>query len=176
MTAFQDSPPPLPDPMFRPEPARSAWPKVIGIISICLAGLGLICLPIIAGITMYADKIYRYYPAWYRQVSTLLMVIAIPLAVLHLVGGILLLKRRPVARLLLMIIGVAGVLAAIVNIIIFSNVDTGMMPAAQAMSFKMSSIFSIPFGAAYPVFLLAWFSRGRIRQEVNSWKAARGQL
>jgi hypothetical protein len=50
------------------------------------------------------------------------------------------------------------------------------MPEIQAATFKMSTVFAVPFGLAYPVFLLVWFMRSRIRQEVNSWKTARQQL
>ncbi len=176
MTAFQDSPPPLPDPTFPRSPVRPVWPKVLGIISVCLAGLALMSLPMNAATSAYMGEVYKFFPPWYKNAMTWLSVIGIPFFIAELVGGILLLKQRPAARWLLMIYCAWGILAAIANTIILFNIDTSLMPEIQAASFKMSKVFAVPLGLAYPVFLIVWFSRSRIRREVKSWKAARGQL
>jgi hypothetical protein len=190
MTAFQDSPPPLPDPTLYPPTQRSVWPSVIGIISIVLASLGIICMPIGLAFNSYnrmnpkQAELMADFPSWYGTYQIASSILYVMLYVLLLVAGILLVRRRlAAARSAHLIFALANLLAlgvgmamlAVLNQAISQSVSSDMRHGMQ-VGLMFGGACTLIIAGAYPVFLLVWFSRSRIRQEINAWKAAQGQL
>ena len=66
----------------------------------------------------------------------------------------------------------AGVVAFLFPTIVESY---SLSPAAQKLMLPMLPCAFILI-AAYPVFLLVWFMRSRVRQEVSGWKLPREQI
>ncbi len=89
-----------------------------------------------------------------------------------LAGGILLLRRRAVARNLLLAYACAALAIGIVRIaVMLASHDFGAtheMLGARMVG-RLCGAGAI---IAYPVFLLVWLMRAKIRQEVLAWRAA----
>jgi len=168
-TQWQQVPPPM--------PRRSSWPTVIGVISISLASLGLICIPIsVAGTALSpsSPQIDEFMPAWFSVYQMTSYAISMGMSVLLLVAGILLLKRRPAGRTLhlvhAMISMVMAVFGAVITVMIVSRMAEGA-PAPMRAAFIGGAIGGTVFGMAYPIFLLVWFFRRKIVDEVYTWTA-----
>ncbi|HUU22125.1 MAG TPA: hypothetical protein VM389_06270 [Phycisphaerae bacterium] len=162
----QGYPPPL--------PPRSKWPTVIGVISIVFAGIGLLCLPFaVLGrfINPAQKQVYQYLPSWYPIYETFSYVLGVGFAVLLLVGGILLLKRRPAGRTLHLAYAVAATVMAVFGTILMtmSISRTGNMPPPMRYGFIGGAIGGMCGGLAYPIFLLVWFLRAPIAAEARGW-------
>ncbi len=183
MTEFPSAFPPIQQPPLQPQYAppekKPAWPIAIGIISIVLGSLMLICVPISMGINAYnpeAAATQEQFPEWSQTYSIISSLISMGLAVLLLVGGILLIRRRAVARPLHLLYAVVTVLMAVVGTVVFfsvilPSVDTADLPRGTAIGMKFGAVVGTFLNVAYPVFLLIWFLRGTIRDQVRSWAA-----
>lgn len=125
--------------------------------------------------------------AQYQGLSLLNAFVTLSIAVLLIFGGAQLLKRQMASRTTLLIWAVAKVVAvaggsALAYVIQQKQMDLAIqqmnasggatpMPAAGIM--KLIGIASIGFavlwGWALPVFLLIWFNRRKIKDEVAGW-------
>jgi hypothetical protein len=180
--AYPPTPPPPPPPP-PPYPQRpSSWPKVIGIISIVLAGLGLICTPIGLATRQAAGpagaEAMAGAPAWYATYQVVSALAGIVVAALLLVAGILLCKRRPAGRTMHIAYAILNIVVAVGNVIAAvtaaSNIDTGPNEAALFVPVLIGGmVVGLVIGLAYPVFLLVWFTRTKVRDEVAAWTAGR---
>lgn len=117
-------------------------------------------------------------------------------AILLLIAGIMLVRRRRRAQTLHLVYAVLGIISVGVAIALhwytmsimmdamgglpFGEMDPGMDPAMGEQmrsmmhaQFSMVSVFgAIMIGATglpYPIFLLIWFLRPKIRREVEGW-------
>ena len=176
-------------------PRRSAWPTVIGVISIVIASLYIICTPLGLVFKDFAGsinpkqaemtaKMMADMPPWYHAYQVASCVVYEMIYILLLVAGILLARRRlAAARIMhilyallnILMVVVGGVLLVRLNQVLTESVPPAMQSVLQA-SMIFGAIFGFALASAYPVFLLVWYSRGKIRQEIDTWKAARGQF
>jgi hypothetical protein len=159
---------------YPPQQKRSVWPTVIGIISIILASLGLLCTPLVTitnAINPTTQQVYEYLPDWYRTWEIVGMFGGIVFAVVLLIGGITLLKRRPVGRTLHLVYAVVSFAVAVVNVVIFATIigQTAGMPAPMRAGLIGGGVGGTCGGLIYPVFLLIWFLRAPIAEEVRTW-------
>ncbi len=219
-------------PSYSPPAKKSAWPKVIGIISIVIAGLGMLCgtcntISGIAGSAMVPfirsfakmptatsrpttgetmpmdsqaapdmmDTMFKALGPLYiiKAITSFLGLLA---AILLLIAGIMLVRRRRRGQTLHLVYAVVGIISVGVAIALhsysmsimtdtmgglpFGKMEPGMDPAmGEQMSnlmraqFSMMSVFGaimiVATGLPYPVFLLIWFLRPKVRREVKGW-------
>ena len=177
--------------IVRPPP-RSSWPTVIGTISIiigvlgALAGLWGAAAPFV--IHSFAGKLHNQtFPgmetadAW-RVWTALLALVAVGLAVLLLVAGIgLVRRRRPAART-----ATVWAILRMVLVVVQAGVSYQLAqqqfaemqrdPNLRAMAAGFSGIVGtftvvaiLLWGWALPLFLLIWFHRRTIKTEVSTW-------
>ena len=162
-------------------PKRPSWPITIGVLSIIFSSMPLLCTPF--GLLMQAtgigqNEVLTAFPDWYRTYSILAGLVGIALGVVELLAGITSLKRRAVTRTLHLTYGALAVCLGIVG----TAVAVGMMdtvtelsglPPQLQLTLRVSMIGGMVgsvFGLAYPVFLLIWFSRVKIRRQVDAWR------
>jgi hypothetical protein len=152
------------------------WPVVLGVISAAFAGVGLMMGPVTLltggrlGQAPGQYDVNQYFPDWYKSYQSMSVIAGMAIGALQLAGGLSLLRRKPIARPLLLIVAFFGVVATIVNIAVFASMDlSGMPPTAQSI-FRTVMLGALPLGFGYPVFLIVWFFRGKIVQEVGSWR------
>ncbi len=172
------------------------WPKVIGIIAVILGGLGILgggwalIMPFFMDLMMglmpkgqvpgiESLQMLKDWQGW-LAVSSLLM---IGLATLLLFVGIGLLKRRRWAVRLGVWWSILKVLFVVAqNVVGLSMQEAQMEALSEQMSnipgmssgfisamAVMGMIVGIAWGWALPVFLLIWFSRAKIKEEVAGW-------
>ena len=175
------------------------WPMVIGTIAIVfgsggiLVGLWGAAAPLgmrlfewameqsqpSAVVELQVDAMQAWLP--WTVVSSLL---ATAIAMLLLLGGIRLTKRRRSSMRLLkfwaamkipvvVIVTVAGILAQERQFEIMSQ-SSGGIPTPFGGGFAdlmmvMGLVFGLAWGWALPVFLLIWLTRGKIKNEVAGW-------
>jgi hypothetical protein len=159
-------------------PRRTVWPAVIGILSICLSGLALVGLPLgllMEQINPAQRKLMESMPDWYRTVYPLTQVLTAVLYIPLLVAGISLLRRAPLGRTLHLVCAAVFIVWRLASIplvlTLMAHIADGMnMPAHLKSMMQAAAIIGIPIGFIYPVFLLVWFTRRKIRDEVAGWR------
>lgn len=200
------------EPMFSPPPdapiqdasyidvPETSWPKVIGIISIVLASLGLACYGCNSVSTVFQPMMLEAIPEDQRPptpqgmqlyIGVANMCVSFLLSVWLLIAGIMTVKRKPSARTqnigwsIVKIIVV--LIALVVNVLLFAEdmadqmnwqfeqqaQQTGNPPV---FTFDITMVYimlgvTAAVGLVWPVILLIWFSRGKIKDEVATWSA-----
>ncbi|MCP3903345.1 MAG: hypothetical protein GY715_06890 [Planctomycetes bacterium] len=185
-----------------PEPSAPkppAWPMVLGIIAIVFGSLGAFGGCMSAVMTLFAEKLGELMPpgqeaafAALEKYHDLLMTtyaIAFVLAIVLLIGGIGLVRRRswaiPVCITWAVLkIGYA-MFGAYVN---YLNSEAQFQatqeqlqsdPNIPNISFPdwvveaastIAAVFGLLWGWALPVFLLVWFSRSAVREHIRTWR------
>ena len=96
------------------------------------------------------------------------------MAIVLLVAGICLLKRARISRGLYMTYASVNMVLSVVGLVIVLTVvlptlRQGEMPKAAATAGTIGAVVGVVIGMAWPLFLLVWFSRRKIRQEVQQW-------
>ena len=170
-----------------------AWPKVVGIISIVWASLGIVCnICGAAGQAMQGAIIGMVPPEQQEQMrqqmaaqstplTTALYIFGALVAVLLLAAGITTVQRKPLGRVLHLAYGAIGVLMTIVGTAITISVLNAQVAQLQAdpstppqqlqgMQFGMyfGVVFGACFGLAYPLFCLVWFGMLGKRPEAGA--------
>jgi len=194
-TPAQQSPTPAPaagEPMnVYPAPgvsgagAKPVWPTVVGIISLCLAGLGSL-MTIVGQIfqAFAADfqppqqrDMLANMPDWHQAYQWSIALIGIAIYVMLAIGGVMLLKRRRVGRTLHVAYALVGIVLAIVGTVVgLILVDYMQFDGPEEMQTitKVTSMGGIIIGLfislAYPVFLLIWFARPKVKAETRLWR------
>ena len=179
----------MPPPAGQPAPPgaplessrRPGWATAIGVISIVLAGIGLICVPTSTLLTFFfplAQKmlkdILRSLPDWYRQYLLLLTLIDVVVSVILLIAASALLRRRPLGRTLHLAVAVVQavvcVIATVIGAIWLTPIAGSNLLIALASAIG-SLVLGTPIGMGlpYPIFLLIWFNRAKIKQQVSAW-------
>ncbi|MHC4128409.1 MAG: hypothetical protein ACYTE6_04010 [Planctomycetota bacterium] len=184
--------PPVMSPELPETPSR--WPTTIGVINIVFAALGLICYgcgslntvasPWLAGMMPEGQR-----PATAQGIQLVIqiaqMCTATLLSIWLLFAGIGVLKRRAwarphcigwsVAKIILTLLGsVAAAILAPQTVEQINDQLSQQGPAPFTVTVAMIKIFvivSMLWFLIWPVFLLLWFSRGRIADEVAEWAA-----
>lgn len=154
-------------------PQQPVWPKVIGIISIVLASLGLICTPISLFVSMRganAEEALKFFPDWWLAYTTVSCVVGVLQAILLLAAGIVVLLKRPAGRVLHLVYAVIAIVLGIASSAFgAASILTGDMPAPIKIGTAVGIFIGVLVGMIYPVFLLIWFLRPKIRDQVAAW-------
>ena len=161
------------------KPTGPIWPTVLGVLAVVMAAEGL---AVIVG--YYAVGPFQEPPLWWLSEQQKGMALAAMIAwaccfALQLTAGILLLRRRRATAIC------HGIFAALYGILIVINPCLSILlaPDFPALRDKLGLLGMLPYVAigvawkipflVYPIFLLIWFNRRTIRQQVRQWSAAR---
>lgn len=156
-----------------------AWPKVIGIISIVFASLGVGCLGCAgAGLVMQvmfadqsAEQMGGPMPDVMKPgiVQIASMPIGLVISLILLFAGIMLIRRKPAGRTLHLVYAVLNLISTVVSTIagfqqlaalknwVASNPDSKWAQMSKPDMQLGIMILSVVIFAAYPIFLLVWF-------------------
>jgi len=119
------------------------------------------------------EMLREMYPDGYASLATVHSLLAIVVGALLLTAGILLLKKRSIARTLHLVYAIANIGLVILNFIIMIQVQSSMAqygsPAMQA-GWKVGFVIGLLIGLSYPIFLLAWFLRPKIATTMREWQ------
>jgi len=173
-------PPAAPGPapsMYPPGPAEPdktpAWAIAIGVISIIYASLGLICTPVslVSSRAMPSPPGFEeMLPPWFETYSIVAGLVGMGVAVILLVAGIGLVRRRGGAVSLHVVYGLIAVLMGIVGMFVtFAAFDFSRLEG-PAKAGAIGGVAGGIIGLAYPIFVLIWFSRAKIRQQAAGWQ------
>lgn len=159
-------------------PDPPAWPKVIGIISIVFGSLGVMCtgcggamLFAMPALLKLSEEQFGPAPDVFKPpVAQFAMIpVGLILAIVLLVAGIMLIRRKPAARAmhlvyaiintLLNLAGVAVGIAHLQKLAAWKAANEGDQWAAQInMPQQYATMaISVAIGIGYPLFLLIWF-------------------
>ncbi len=189
---IQPSPPvPPTEPGELPACTRqTSWPRTLGIVSIILGVLGVLFGTIGASArlilkafqVMVEDKGAVDWDAVGRAVAWLarISLVAAILAAVLLVVGIGLVRRRAwairagkawaIAQIVVTVLGTAGshvIQRAIAEALRQAGTSAGGLPLGTSPA---ATAWSLVWGCALPVFVLIWFARREIREEVAGWR------
>ncbi len=176
MPSTPQPPQQAPDPQPSQPPKRSAWPTVIGVISIVLAALGIVCTPVSLGmqsVNPAQKQMLRHFPDWWPTWILASSVLGVGFGVLLLIAGILLLKRRPAGRTLHLLYAIASIVMGAVGGVLTAlalGEALGDLPGPARAGAIGGLAGGTCGGAAYPIFLLVWFFRGKVRADVAAWE------
>lgn len=156
----QSSPPQL----ECPSPPRPTWPVVIGILSIALA----------------LDTILRTLPYSFTMtinfhITAGLMVLAreaLP-SLLLLVAGVLLLRARPTARVLYLIYAPLKILLLLSPLVYDLYKIWTRLPVNWLQTRLVAKHFYPVAAILFPIFLLVWFSRRKIKEDLRAMRRER---
>ncbi|MDX2132126.1 MAG: hypothetical protein SFY69_08745 [Planctomycetota bacterium] len=189
--------PPIPAaPPVRPgvvgaPPRPPVWPTVLGVIGIALGALGALgsAWGIIAPFLM--DFIAEYMPQGEQGVaafkehalhSAIYSFVALCLSVLLLVGSAALVRRRRSSARTLRVYALLKIPEALWGVWLTYLAQTSQMralegqpgappPALVDMIGMLTVAVALVWSLSLPVFLLAWFSRERIKSDIERWFA-----
>lgn len=170
------------------------WPSAIGTISIVFGALGLVCYGCLSLQTIATPFMVGMMPEDQRPptpqgiqlfVQIFQMCASTGLSVWLLIAGIGLSRRRPWGRSHTVGWSVAKILLAFISTILGvvfagSTVDqiNSQLSQGGTAPFTVSTAWMFIFIAIglvwallWPVFLLIWFSRGSVKDEVAAWAA-----
>jgi hypothetical protein len=187
MPASQPRPEPVPHFGAAPPVERPKWPKVIGIISIVWASLGLFCTCISIPMNVMnpnAQQAMDAFPSWWPAYQVGSGVAWMALNALLLVAGINLVRYRPSGATLHPVYAVISLVISVVNMAITVPAMTTAMeklaqgPTAEVVKPMMivGAVVGFAFSLAYPVFVLIWFARGQVRRQVRDMRWAEGNI
>jgi len=169
--------PPLTGPAGPPRPTR--WHIPVGVIAVALSVLGLmgpLFTLIGTAVNPQQQELMASLPGWYQSYTRAGTFVGAGIAVLLLGGGILLLKRRPACRPMLLTYAVLAILSNLIGTAAtfkaFSNMSgTGQQAEVMRVGMVVGAVVGAAVGLALPVFLVIWFLRSKIRMDMRSWGA-----
>ncbi len=183
-TSTPVAPPTRPDAMPVRE-TRSTWPTVLGVLAIILGGLGILScawlmVPTAPGIESDPQPSGGVLEAYQAASDP----VWLGISAVQLVGGIGLIRRRRWSRTVLQVWAVLTLVVAIVHAVLVpdmlaetmaqqqsgSSGGPGAAPGAFEIVFYVFVLAGMLFSAAPPVFVLIWFGRQKIRDEVAAWR------
>lgn len=171
-------------------PDPPSWPKVIGIISIVLGSLGLVCggcgtimtpfLPKLMEMGAPGQEVPPVYAGNFPMLGA--GVLGILNALLLLIAGAMLIRRRPVARPLHLVYAILALPLVAISLWLQRKMQIDLVAWAQtappdnlhaqralAPGAGLGSMIGLLFGAAlglgYPIFLLVWF--GAVKRKAS---------
>lgn len=173
---------------------RSTWPVVLGVIAIVLGAAGVLSGALSAVFTLFANSMISTLPAPARAnpeamaqmeairsavqawsgllVGSQLARTAVAAALVA--GGILLVQRKRAALRTLNIWAVLQLIVVPVRmaagyLIIQQAASQMPIPGGGPVLMTVALGFGVLWGWAFPVFMLIWLGRTRIREEVKTW-------
>ncbi|HSW46695.1 MAG TPA: hypothetical protein VLM89_14125 [Phycisphaerae bacterium] len=169
------------------EAEPSKWPTVIGIIAVVLAAIGIlggVCGLVQSFVPRPGMPAGAGGPAMEFHVTpmmTVLAVVGFAFSAGLLAIGIGLLKRRPWSVTLARFWAPLSILLAVCNFFVVHAMQKQMFeamadqgtPVPQGMAGGIaagSAACGLMFGCAFPVFMLIWFARRKIKDEVAGWE------
>lgn len=178
------------------EERPTTWPTVVGVLGIVWASLGLFCgcvgffavpmqrwglnMQSQAGQSNALAEAQLHAAEQFQIIMISLIAVAMIFAVVLLIGSISLVRRRRKARSLMMTWAIASLLLLAFNIALqvmtyqatvaeLNNIgDTSQMGQLWVTTI-IGGFFTAVFGFVPPLFVLFWFSRQRIKSEVEQW-------
>ena len=198
MTSMTGMPPPVP-PQFESvrAPDTDRWPGIIGTIAIIFGAAGTLQNGCGVAASLFQKQIYSMFadaiPAnsfaaqnavseRYLWLNVGLSLLATLVAVMLLVGGIRLLRRRASSVALLRAWAVVKLVLALLlagyGFLIFASnlemMQAELQPSGTlADTMRAAALFGVAFNLiwqwALPIFMLVWFSRAPIRASVARW-------
>lgn len=183
----QMTPPESPD--FAPIVEVPTWPKVVGIISIVFASLGLVCGTCGIGMLAFMRPMLKMAEEQMGPAPSVMFpgpavvgigVLSVAVTVLLLVAGIATLKRRASGRMLHVVYAGISLVVALISTLLNWQYQSGVLAWAAAnptdkwaqqqnpVSAYSGMVIGICFGIAYPIFLLVWFGIMGKRPEVGA--------
>lgn len=176
-----------------PAAARSKWPAIIGTISIVLGGLGLLCYGCGSLNTIVSPMLVSAMPEDQRPATPQGMMLVLQVAqtcaafllsLWLLFAGIGIVRRRSWGRgghigwaIMKIITAIAGMLIGLVflpdsvqQINDQLNQGTGPPPfeMTEGVMLVILVVMSV-WAILWPIFVLLWFLRGNVREEVRGW-------
>ena len=204
--------PPLDPTWLPPAPRQSVWPTVIGIITIIVGVVGIVqyglCAPIglgmVGALGGVFERLGQSQPgtgmelqaaqfdamAVYLVPNFVVTCTAAILAIMLLVGGIGLVRRRTWSPRTLVLWGILRIFQAapyamvgyLANTAMFQAMEDAAVSGPPGPGQMFPGFFAIMHALgmagmvvqllwfwALPVFVLIWFSRPKIRREVSTW-------
>lgn len=172
----------VPPPILPPPPIlrRPGWATAIGTLSIIFASLGFLSQIGTVVLEWLQDGrtklvLMSILPNSYLTYSHLAQLVGVDLSALLLVGGIQLLRRWPMARTLLLVYGWVGLAIAVPNTVVLAlilaalSVPDAYRPAqASYVDVIVGGVIGL-FLIAYPLFLVIWFARAKIKNQARGW-------
>lgn len=179
---------------YQEEPPATTWPTVLGVIGIILSVLGLLggCVTLFMPLFMpqflqmlrdggnmpeedINDIANNMPPDWVMYVGG---AVGLLLSIWLLVSCIRLMKRRQagarslfawaVVNMVWMLINLVGTILLTPAVTPPANAPAGAQAASDVMQIA-STMCGFLIGAAYPIFVIFWMLRSRIKQEVAMW-------
>lgn len=161
--------------VYQPPPRRPGWATAIGVISIVWASMTLLCNVVSQAREMEQPEWLDSLPQWmgtYQAVSTVVGLLA---AIILLVGGIQLLKRRRSGRTCCLLYSGINLVTTAIGVIILviwllPAMREQMVPGGPyeiALIVGISAGIAIPTG--WPLFLIVWFNLPGIRRQMEQW-------
>lgn len=159
------------------------WPVVIGVISIVLSSLGLVCGGCGAGVLAMLPSMMKSQGPLPPTMSlngpmAVHMGLGVLNAIVLLVGGILLIRRNPTGRLLHLVYAVTGLplvafgiwvqmnQMAAMDQWVLENADSPFAQGHSAAGGMIGMVVGAVLGGGWPVFLLIWF--GVVKNKADS--------
>lgn len=178
-------PPTTPLPYVPPEPPRSKWPTIVGILAIIWGSLGILGA-IWAAVALMIPGLTRATASQPSPIPHSIEIISGPinaaLAVLLLIGGVKLISRRILGVRLLKTWAVIDVITTVGGLVFAATgisqmiqdmrQTTGPAPMPPGVLETMvlgGMCVGLVFGIAPPIFALVWFARRTIKDEVATW-------
>ncbi|MGD1915737.1 MAG: hypothetical protein ACFCBV_06075 [Phycisphaerales bacterium] len=167
----------------------SRWPGVIGVLICIFAGLEILqrVFGTIAAATIHLLPLppEAQLPPGLWLFTLIVSIVGLPISFIHLLAGIQTIRRRSRARLWVSIFFVYVLVMLVPSVVLQyltmqhqAAVATQQGSAPPGYAALMQAIgpvvllLTIAFSMAWPMFLLIWYSRRSIREEVSAWSAA----
>ncbi len=176
-------------------PTPPVWPKVIGIISIVFASLGLVCggcglivTPFMGQLMGSAAEGHELPPIYQPNIGNMAYAaLGLLSALLLLIAGALTISRKPVGRMLHLVYAIVGIPLTIGGLYIQWKLQRETAawaaqadpanPFAQQFNSPQAGFgnmigmaFGAVFGLSYPLFLLVWF--GLVKRKASDMGTA----
>ncbi|MCE5276457.1 MAG: hypothetical protein ABFD92_19410 [Planctomycetaceae bacterium] len=163
----QSSPPQLECPS---PPPRPTWPAVVGVLSIIWAMLGLTLLLSAATGKPFFPLQYmtRVNPDWQITAGAIRLFLHLML----LIGAICLLKRLAIAGPMHLVVAAVYLAVGGIDIAADSPFFLCLGPSSPAdLRFVAAvAIGNLAGAIAYPIFLLIWFNRRKIKEDLRAMR------
>jgi len=136
------------------------WAITIGVISIIYASSSI----------LYDLILISHFPTGQPLLSTCGIMLRIGITGLLLLAGVSLLCRSPYTALLHRLWACITLLGGIVVLVM--GMALGFSSTLEGVLAGIALVFLV---IGYPVFLLIWFSRRKVRRQVLAWRVARSK-
>ena len=150
-----------------PAVARTVWPTVVGVLSMVLAGEGLLRM-VPSALFWYGTSLRMTVSAWVQVGQLALSAV---LYVLLLTAGFAVMKRMRTGLVLLALYTVCR-LTMVVAIIAMALVEfsPGYRGAGDLATMTLYVLVRSVIHLWFPSFLIVWFARPSVWREVRSWR------